>query len=243
MTMIRPPVQSLAAPLLALALAAPLAACGDDEGGGSDTADTVLATDGIQLDAPGGGDTRAPCDPVRQTGCAATDQCTYVAAETSPRCFPKGPVPPAGACTTDNRCETGICLAINRTADLCYQFCNEDQDCGTGGTCLTLSAGPFKVCRIPGIYETCGLLAQGCTDTTDLDRACYAVLGEDTPICLPAGTGEPGASCSTASACKEGYACVNSACRALCDTTATSPCGELASCRDFIHGAGFCEPR
>jgi len=115
-------------------------------------------------------------------------------------------------------------------------------DCPDAGPCLDLSAAPYRVCRIEGIYETCSLLSQGCTDDENVDRACYAVLGEATPICLPAGSGLPGANCTNASACQEGYACVNSACRAVCNTTATNPCGELATCRDFAHGAGFCEP-
>jgi hypothetical protein len=218
-----------------------VAACGDEKTGQSDAADTVLVTDGVVIDTvdvytPG------PCDPVYQTGCTATENCTYVAAETTPRCFPRGPVPPTEACTAENRCELGLCIAINRTADLCYQFCYGDEDCGEEGRCLGLSGAPYKVCRIPGIYEVCDLVEQGCTDDEVAQRSCYAVLGEDTPICLPTGTVEAGATCGTAGACREGYACVNNACRAVCDLTAETPCGELATCRDLAHGAGFCEP-
>lgn len=231
------------APLTAAALlsTASLTACGDDKTGQTDTRDTVLVTDGVVLDTlndSSGGD----CDPVYQTGCAATDNCTYVAAETTPRCYPKGPVAPTGACSAENRCELGLCLAINRTADLCYQFCYDDVDCGEDGRCLALSGAPYKVCRIPGIYETCDLVEQGCTDDETAQRSCYAVLGEDTPICLPTGTVEAGAACASAGACREGYACVNSACRAVCDLSAQSPCGDLATCRDLAHGAGFCQP-
>ncbi len=226
-------------PLLLLPLA-----CGDDDKtGGSDTRDTVLVTDGVVIDTSlDTSDTSTPCDPVYQTGCAATDNCTFVAAQTAPTCFPKGPVAPEGECTAENRCETGICLSINRTADLCYQFCYEDEDCEEGRSCLALSSTLYKVCKIPGIYETCDLLNQACTDDESVDRACYAVLGENSPICLPAGSIQPGATCTNAAACQAGYACVNDACRAVCSLTGESSCGALATCREFAHGAGFCEP-
>lgn len=235
---------------LALALTAS-AACGDDKAGdtgdGSDTADTATAGDSNATDTGGapdatGPDTATPCDPVAQTGCDAQKNCTFVAAEESPTCEPAGPVPPEEECGSEARCQVGVCLSLNQTGSRCYQFCDDDGDCGGDtGSCLTLSNAAFHICKIDGIYQNCNLLTQDCTET---GKACYAVANEDDPICLTVGTKAVGEACDKASDCVKGVACVNDMCRTLCDPAADpDPCGEAFQCNEFFANAGYCEPK
>ncbi len=59
------------------------------------------------------------CDPLaKPNGCEAGENCTYITADNFPRCIPSGPIPPGGKCDNDNRCASGVCLAINQTANL-----------------------------------------------------------------------------------------------------------------------------
>jgi len=223
-----------------------LLACGDDSSSatpdGQDGADALAevtadtSNDAIPSDTAG-----TPCDPVLQTGCGENQNCTYVAAATTPSCLASGPVPANNVCSTEDRCERGVCMSLNATADYCYQVCGADGDCGAGtaNLCLTLTGAAFKVCKIPGIYEACDLLTQGCSDPT---KACYAVSGEPAPICLNQGTGLAGAECTTAASCLKGHACVNDVCRAMCDLAVADSCGATATCRDFFENTGYCAP-
>jgi len=225
-----------------------LAACGDDNGGSPDgatdtTADTFAdTTTDTRPDGNGVTDTAGPpCDPILQSGCAAGQNCTYVAASDTAECVEAGPVPPNQACSVENRCKTGVCMSLNATENRCYQICDEDTDCGAGtaNACLTLTGAAFKVCKIPGIYDECDLLAQNCADE---GKACYAVAGEPEPICLAEGTGVPGSECTTAAACTKGHACVSDVCRPICDPDIAGSCGANATCRDLFDDAGYCAP-
>jgi len=229
--------------VLPLCLVALTTACGDGDikGGGAD-GDTVLVpsdTHDVGDTSFAEVDTAGPCDPIAQTGCKATENCTFVGSATAPSCAAGGPVAASGECSTEARCATGVCMSVNQTANLCYQFCEDERDCGTDGTCLTLTNAPFKVCKIKGIYQSCDLLAQDCTPAT---KACYAVSTEPTPICLPEGASTPGGACDHAGSCKKGYACVNDVCRSLCDPKTAASCGASATCRDFAFSVGYCEP-
>lgn len=224
------------------------AACGDDDdGGGTDTADTTQETtadtgpETTTDTRPGDTANTTPCDPILQSGCEAGQNCTYVGAETTASCVAAGPVPANAECSPEERCQRGVCMSINQTANRCYQVCAEDTDCGAGtaNVCLTLTGAPFEVCKIPGIYEECNLLTQDCADA---GKACYAVAGEDEPICLAEGMGAPGSECATAGACVKGHACVNDVCRPLCDPDLADACGDNATCNDFFDDAGYCAP-
>lgn len=229
--------------LLPLCLIALAPACGDEDikGGGAD-GDTVLTpsdTNTVGDTNFADVDTVGPCDPIDQSGCKTGENCTFVGSATAPSCAAGGPVAASGECSAEQRCATGVCMSVNQTANLCYQFCVDEGDCGTDGTCLTLSNAPFRVCKIEGIYQACDLLAQDCTAE---GKACYAVSTETTPICLPEGTSTPGGACEHAGSCKKGYACVNDVCRAVCDAKVPASCGEGATCRDFAFTVGYCEP-
>lgn len=244
---------SLVRPLLlscALTLAA-TAACSDDNTGtvdvkadSSDTTDTTATTQvtdtssGPDLADSGG----TGCNPVAQTGCADNQNCTFVANETEPTCQAEGPVAAEQSCSSENRCERGVCLNLNQTESLCYAFCAVDADCpgSAAGSCLTLTNASFKICKIAGIYDNCDLLTQNCEDET---KSCYAVANEDQPICLTTGTKALAAACDRASDCVEGLACVNDVCRTICDPTVADVCGETFVCNAFFANAGYCEPK
>lgn len=238
----------LRTPPLVLALA--FVACGDDDNDGristdvagetrgdaTTTTTTSTATDATISDA------QNQCDPVAQTGCDANQNCTFISNQTTSSCQAKGSVPPEEPCSSENRCEVGVCLNLNQTESLCYQFCGVDADCGEGaaaGSCLSLSNATFHICKIAGIYDTCDLLSQNCEDAT---KSCYAVANEPQPICLTSGTKTLGNGCDRASDCVEGLACVNDVCRQLCDPTA-SACGADFQCNTFFANAGYCEPK
>ena len=235
--------------LALFALCASLAACGDDGGGGKadggDTTSDTAVGDTTPSDTREASDTRdtavTGCDPVLNGGCEAGQNCTYIGAETTTTCVAAGPVPATQKCSAEDRCQRGVCMSVNQTDNYCYQVCEEDTDCGAGtaNVCLVLNGAPFKVCKIPGIYETCNLLGQTCSDEA---KSCYAVGNEDEPICLATGTSAEGAECSTPSACAEGLACVNDVCRKLCDPDVEDSCGETATCRDFFDDTGYCAP-
>jgi len=239
----RPLAHALVASLALLA-----AACGDDDKTSADTRDAAQeASDSADATSPT--DTRSdaretsstPCDPILQSGCEAGENCTFIGAETVATCVPAGPVPANNVCSSEDRCQRGVCLSINQTGNRCYQVCAENTDCGAGtaNECISLSSTPFSVCKIPGLYTQCNLLTQDCADTT---KACYAVAGEAEPICLATGTSAPGAECASAAACVKGQACVNDVCRTLCDPDLAGSCGANATCRDFFDDAGYCAP-
>ncbi len=222
-------------------------ACGDEVRTGTladvlpDTLDTVFPETSVPADTASDTSDVIPlrqCDPLaKPNGCEPDENCTYITADDFPRCIPSGPIPPGGKCDNDNRCAAGVCLAINQTANLCYQYCASDADCGgTEGSCLTLTNTPFKVCKISGIYDTCDLLAQDCAEAA---KACYAVANEPEPICLNEGAGEPNTECNGPTSCKRGYACIAGLCRQLCDPTLENLCPN-GDCRDFFDGAGYC---
>lgn len=223
-----------------------LVACGDDDSKGSADATQSTGNDGAILETTSGdalvvNDTNTgPCNPVANTGCAANQTCTYVANETAPSCVTAGVVELGQACSSEAHCKKGVCLNLNDTRSLCYAICETDPDCGSGGSCLTLSNAAFEICKIEGIYENCDLVLQDCVDAA---KGCYAVSTEDQPICRVAGTVAAGAACDSAVACVKGAACVNDVCRPVCDLTKTpSDCAAGNVCNAYFDGAGYCEP-
>lgn len=209
------------------------AACGD----GSASRD--------RPDVPGAdSDTSEPtCNPVSDTGCPDDETCTWVPSAADPVCVRRGPVPLEGVCSTTAGCERGVCLSLNASVERCYATCELDTDCGDRGTCLTLTASPFNVCRIGGVYDVCDLLEQDCAPRRDTDRGCYVVPNEATPVCLPAGKLDADAECEGPTACRSGYACVDDVCVPWCDADTANTCGALFQCRPYAYGAGVCEQK
>jgi len=213
-------------------VAASLVACGGD--GATTPTDATQGADGA--DAA----TDWACDPVAQTGCGESENCTFTTASGDrPVCTAQGDLGYSEPCLGGS-CERGICLSLNATEFLCYRFCSTPEDCSEVPSCLTLTGAPYGVCEIPGIYTPCDLLAQSC----EQDKACHWVSGQESPICLPAGQGAIGSECAgNAARCRAGLACVNDRCEALCALDAAAPCGPGSACVTLYEpqGAGYCE--
>jgi len=228
--------------LLALALST-TAACGDTDNTakpatgpdtfGADTRDTAPPTG---QDVMSGDVDFVKCDPFGAAVCATNEHCTYFGNNAESVCAPSGAITTGDFCGQTNRCQEGICLALNGTSPRCFDFCRDGNDCGDNA-CLAINDAKFSVCRVAGIYPTCELLAQNC----DENKACYAVLGEPDPVCLKAGTVVAGEACNYADSCEKGAACVNSTCRTLCDPAAMGACGAGMVCTTINDTAiGFC---
>ncbi|MFT7578626.1 MAG: hypothetical protein ACI9MR_000284 [Myxococcota bacterium] len=237
-------IQRFWSPLLIIASLAILG-CDDDTTTDTDTVatDTVATDSTADTSADTDADTSVvDCDPVADTGCPEGQTCTYSGADTAPGCFLPGTLASGAACGGEDRCEAGVCLSLNETAQLCYSFCTDTSDCG-GEPCISLTDDRFEVCEIADIYQTCDLLAPQC----DPGKACYSVASQETPICLPEGDIATSGACVAAGDCLGGDICIEDGegvlCRRLCDqTTDPDPCTALVlgTCDRFNDDVGFC---
>lgn len=205
-----------------------LAGCASD--GGNALADV---TSDSRSDAAG--DTAVPdgsCDPLGADGCPDGQTCAYNPDDDAPLCVLRGELGPGAPCGGEaGSCDHGICLDLNDTAQLCYEFCGKDEDCGADVDCLQLDNQPYAVCRIDGIYQTCELLSP---DACGEGKGCYATMEDTSPICLPGGTAGEGEPCNgTANECQAGFACVDTKCARLCDKKAGATCA-VGTCKPYL---------
>ncbi len=181
-------------------------------------------------------DAGGPCDPIRQTGCAADENCTFFGELDAPECAPSGPSGEGEPCSADVSCAQGLCAQLS--ADLpwvCFAFCGTDSDCDEV-TCLDVGQS-FGLCQIPGLYAPCDLLTgEPCVG----GQGCYLATGEDEPVCLPAGTATVAQGCDNANDCNVGLACVFGTCRQLCEM-GEDGCADGESCTTYLDDAGWCE--
>jgi hypothetical protein len=218
-------------------------ACGDDDNTSTPATDTTGGVD-AQPDTSTPRDTASEpdvsftaCDPF---GPACPDglTCTYLGNEAESVCVPAGDVATGGPCDQDLRCANGICMSLNGTDARCFDFCRDQNDCN-GFDCIDLNNAEFSVCRVPGLYPTCNLLAQDCAD----EKACYQVANEPDPVCLDAGDVSDGNTCEFADSCVKGSACINGTCRKLCDPVIENACGGGQLCTTINETAvGYCTP-
>ncbi len=192
-----------------------------------------------------------PCDPVAQTGCGDDGTCTYLALSASePVCAPRGSVGYGEACSAEEPCAHGICLALNQAVALCYRFCappepdssgvgDGDTGCADGAACLALDNATYRICEIAGVYATCNLLAPVQCPSS---QGCYRIASEPQPVCLPAGAAQEAEPCTAANGCAAGLACVDGACAPLCELGAASPCvADGATCKPYFEAdVGYC---
>ena len=165
--------------------------------------------------------------------------CTFTSdSPDSPVCVQSGPVAYENSCSANMACAEGICLNLNATELLCYQFCQTPAHCDNGGDCISLTDSPYKVCSIDDIYDTCNLLAQDCGS----GKACHLVSGQNEPVCLPEGSVPVDGDCSgNAAACAVGLVCINNRCKELCDKGESDPCGNFTPCANWYQDAGYCD--
>lgn len=222
-----------------------LSACSDDQtqhDPDAQDSDAILVGQDSWLPDTTTPDTQSQlCDPVAQTGCHPTEQCTYVAANRTPSCFAKGSVPVGEACSQSERCELGVCISVNSTEAHCFKICNQDSDC-PGTPCQDTTFGAYRICENRKVYTSCDLLGDPCDSEDGVERGCYAVLEYDTAVCLPAGLAQEGQSCGAANECAAGLACRFDVCRQLCDLDGQDSCPAGQSCKEYRFEAGACLP-
>ena len=237
-----------------------VAACGDDDGSGSDAATptdgggavdgTIPVTDaGPEVDTgivPGScpmGD----CDLIDQTGCTDGQSCYFLQESegTSPRplCDMSGTGGDGASCETYRDCAEGFFCARPCEGEMgsCRPYCCDGAGCPMGQLCAVALVDPVTerpsgvgYCEIPAACDP--LTQTGCAHTC---QGCY-VSGEDGSLsCIPSLNNlAEGVACSSANDCLPGLGCFSSdgtnfVCHKFCDTAAAvaeSGCAEGQDC-------------
>jgi hypothetical protein len=191
-------------------------------GSGSSSGSVDAATD-APLDA-------GLCDPVAQTGCAASQKCTWIVDQSSPPaghvgCAPAGSVAQgatctrgaAGATTGYEDCQKG--LACDMSGSACEPICDPSAASGGAGACTGMSActiysgffaettGDAGTTAVAGICQpTCDPLAQTC----GTGKGCYGLPSTTTAPSTFQCSADPNptltsdAACTTANGCEDG---------------------------------------
>ncbi len=192
----------------------------------------------------------APCDPVKQTGCGATEKCS-LNSKSETTCVADGNRTTGSPCTLapDSCVKTNICLSPTG-APYCRQFCAKNADCTQSSPpgqpqneplCAFEVTKTVKVCSVPcNPVPTIG--KSGCVSGV----ACvYGNLGA-TGLALSdcnrkAGNGRNDSACtSTGNECADGFTCVTK-CRAYCRSGSDIDCdgGPGYTCVPIATGAPF----
>ena len=119
------------------------------------------------------------------------------------------------------------------TTDPCAASTAKEGDTCTGGVCRVKTGNTFEC------VADCSTIGTDCTQTDKTAGTCY-LLEKGVTGCLPTGTVETGAACTTASACVAGDVC-STECYKLCDTA--TPCTDTgATCTEETDlGVSLCE--
>lgn len=179
----------------------------------------------------------ASCNPITGTGCDEGTTCSFEGQADKPSCVEAGDVPVGGSCKgADARCAEGICLTLEDSEPLCYEFCKIQGHCPGTDQCIEIVDEPFKVCELPIETTPCTLLDLGACGP---GKGCFLVGGDDGPICRSSGGVPAGGVCEAPNDCADGLACINVKCRKLC--TDDDQCGdEFVSCADYYGEVGYC---
>ena len=193
-----------------------------------------------------------PCDPVLNVGCPDGSYCTYINGD-GPQCDVAGTQKYGEACGGTDSCMEGVCIELSSSelGAVCYQLCGVNSDCGEGKQCISLQDSAYMICGAgAGQLQKCNLLTQDCDLDTD---GCYFETGAGEPVCLTAGPGQEGATCSgQPNDCAEGLTCLsnkgaNWVCRKFCNTAkGKEPSCDAESdtpkCTNYFakQAAGYC---
>jgi len=154
----------------------------------------------------------APCDPVRQTGCATGQRCT-ISRTGAPTCTTSVGTTPIGfPCVIDGDCGRRAFCATIGGSQVCRNLCRTDTDC-SGGRCAIPIDGTttFRVCT-----RTCDPVSgSGCMAGDGCVLFDTGTSAEVTD-CLPEGLSTRGTSCSGPDGCRAVLSCVASTCREVC---------------------------
>jgi hypothetical protein len=210
---------------------------------------------GAPDDGPAG-----PCDPVKQTGCAATDKCTADINGGALSCVPDRNMNLGTECSpagTDpvpatDPCKKGLWCVPDTQNGLffsCRQFCSVDADCtqppvisaDNKGHCLIkiTSANKHEFCSLACDPTNTDGVAGGCVNGTAC-RVNVLTNLEYTNCESDRGAQGEGAACP----CQDGLTCFKNICRKPCLIT-TPICLSGTTCTPPFGGAkpyGFCCP-
>ena len=179
------------------------------------------------------------CDPVCQAGCACDRRCMIepntlasFQCETAPP--PASFVPVQGTCTNNaNSCEPGsLCISDDVCPWQCFRMCRGDIDCPGNSRCSAIGPVDLTGTAVPDIW-LCSPPAETCNPTGAAECAtpragfkCVFLAGltgvanTDGTVCDCASTHDKklGSRCSMRlDDCEPGNACIDGACRQLCD--------------------------
>ena len=177
------------------------------------------------------------CDYFLHCGCGATSKCTV--GDTASVCGGAGGKAPGEICAADADCARGGFCSSFAGATTCLAFCDDAHRCPSGQECYVTvndrtgrAAGRVcgPVCSLLG--GSCGAAALGCYPS-----ALRCTDGDG--LCLIAGTGDLGSSCSRANDCKSGSVCVEPSgsshpiCAKICDRKGSEPMCGAGICREL----------
>lgn len=202
------------------------------------------------LDCPSPAPAPEDCDLFLSCGCAADQKCTVGMA--GKHCVDLiGTKQPGDPCGGDGECVEGTICATYGGELRCLQYCDDAHMCPAGDACYIAFVDDMGNQLGMACGQACGLLDQDCDFA---DQGCYGSafnpVMED-GICVTAGTGTTGDSCSFANDCLEGFTCVDAAgggastCRKYCDRTDMMPGCEATETCDPLAGetqTGVCMP-
>jgi len=198
------------------------------------------------------------CDPLAQTGCAASEKCTYTRASPQPQCRPTGIVPAGGDCSIDSSddddCVRGSTCTRTALADsdpnapvphaVCRAYCADDTDCTASGSgsarCETVATS-----RRAGLcVDACTPFGVDCAPTGTCAGKRLDIDGRtEFMVCHFVGAGTDGSMCANETECGSDLICegtvpfrTNGICKRLCD--ATHSCASGTSCSTACPDVG-----
>lgn len=180
------------------------------------------------------------CSSANQCGCAANQTCSVIGADGATACLPAGSLGYHSLCSGVNQCAPGLeCVA-----GTCTPYCDPAVGCSTGtDRCLQVCATkPDGSCTPqPGqlfCMTTCNLVDP---NSCGAGLSC-SVAGADGTICIAAGAGAAGTTCTRTTDCNAGLGCFTATgmCQQWClvDSGECSP-GKACKSIGTLNGTNY----
>lgn len=207
--------------------------CGDD-----DDDNTMGPDSGAPVTVCGG----SACDLLTGAGCEDGVACHFLtpsgADEPVATCDGLGIVSEGQPCTTELDCGTGLTCRNGKEGMVCRRYCCENgvDTCLGEQQCIVGIGADVRYCTP---VNDCSAVEQDC----GAGLGCYPTGSDGIVLCLDAGTGAAGQSCSLSNECVAGGVCSEGTCRTLCQRGDSNAC-DGNGCNINLNGyveLGFCE--
>lgn len=214
----------------------------DDDSNGDVDPDDTGPDDGTD-----DGNPTLDCDPVAQTGCAASEKCTVVESvgEVTYTCVnddesldPYSQCTPALGTGMDGCIGGNACFADEMDNGLCVPLCLDSGDCQMA-LCVSPPTTTATYCA-----NECSPFEASCTAPMQCRRAMDRFVCEFARVSDTGGQGDPCA-LSTDDGCGEGFVCLpgelvpscteGACCTNVCDTSASGGCDSPAICAPIFE--------